>query len=87
MSDAGWIVIGLLWLVFWVAEGGFTYAYYQRHWPRIADVCRVEDSCFAIAFGFLGPIASLTAITHGLVDYRDPLIMYRYGWLVPGAKP
>ena len=53
------------WVFFGVLSVGWTFAYCQGKFPTIAEDNWREDLGFAVAFGFLGPIAAFLAFVGG----------------------
>lgn len=61
-----------------VLSAGFTYAYYQRHFPKwFSSQYRWNDTRFSISMALMGP-GSL------FLNIKDK--DYKYGWLFPGFK-
>lgn len=71
LITAGWVLAGMV-------DSGFSYAYFQREYPRVADDMRREATAFCLAMIVFGPIGLFWSIVMGWT---------KHGWLVPGAKP
>jgi hypothetical protein len=56
------ILMGIaVWVVCGVFTYGFTFAYFQRKWPRLAAQYYSSDRKFAVAIGLTGPFGLLGA--------------------------
>lgn len=72
------IIITFIWLSIGFLCSCALYAGAQRQFPIIADRYRVADAIISVCYAFLGPIAIASVVATG---------WWRYGLLIPGAKP
>jgi hypothetical protein len=59
-SGINWTVLCIVigWLAFFIFNWGYSFAYWQREYDKIADEMHVADLLFSILFlGLLGPCA------------------------------
>ena len=73
-----YLVISSLWAAAGFVDAGFSYAYLQREYPRIAEVSRTSDTIICWLFVLFGPGSLLVSFLFGWT---------RHGWLFPGSKP
>ena len=74
------------WIVSGVLGAGYSYGFCQNMWQLIADAQRREDSIFICIFSITGPIMLIALVLVGVLE-GDPLMHFRFGWLMPFTKP
>jgi hypothetical protein len=72
------IILGIVvWLGFGVLDAGFTFAFFQGHYPSLATEDRRKDFCFALMSIPLGPLALLSSVS---MYSRNKKRAFSYGW-------
>lgn len=59
------LIIIAIWIVCGVLAYGFDFAYWQRHYPSLADRDRKADRFNALMTGCLGPIGLIAIFLQG----------------------
>lgn len=63
------IVLMVVWAVCGYFAYGFSFAYYQKEYPEIANESRDDDKKYALKFSFLGVVALIVAYVSGQTKY------------------
>jgi hypothetical protein len=71
-------IIAAIWFGVGFIDAGFSYAYLQRQYPRLAGDGRARDTIISCAFILFGPPSLFASACRGWL---------RHGWLFPGSKP
>ena len=72
-----WLLGVAVWVLCGVLSYGFGFAYFQREYPRLADMDIIKDRSGALSTCWAGPIAlavdlSMGHYRHGLLFHRKP---------------
>ena len=77
--------IAVIWIICGVFSYGFTFAYFQREWPPIAEQGVREDRWFAFMTSFLGPVMLIIEAFAGQMKHG---VMFTPDWYVkPFFRP
>ena len=66
-----------LWLGFGTLDAGFTFAFFQGHYPSLAAQDRRKDFYFALTSIPFGPMALLSSVS---MYSRNKKRVFSYGW-------